>query len=716
MQGTTGPFLIAGLNSPGGEAWQRQTAIPVEEPGVNLPENAESAAQRQILDALPVLLFLERAGKIVYANAEARQMLGLAEGEWVPRPVEEVLWGLFPGTAEPQTQLAATRRGSPFHATMPQKGGRLIPVEGTYSLLDAALREAVIVAHPGGREKAPKSRLMDDVLASLPEAVAIEHGEHILYTNPAFTRMFGYAADEVGGGSLLKLIVPETRLYEHSMLLKTVDEHGTAMAETVRSNNRRELVDVSLQIAPLLVDGARVGYVYSFRDIGERKETEAKLQHDAMHDVLTGLPNRALFQDRLTLALSRRARRQDHTCGVLYVDMDHFKEINDGLGHAAGDALLRSVADRLRAVLRPQDSAARLGGDEFAVLVENILSAGDLETVANRLLAEMERPFDIFGNAVQSGASVGGAIAGAEHTSANHLMRDADYAMYRAKQTGGTRFEIFDKHLEICYTSQQERVRELRTVLEQRLFEFRFQPIFQLDNGRLEGFETSLWWQRSDGSVGGFGELKEAAEETGLSINLGRETLDAVCQQLQYWNRILPGNDLFLSMSLTSRQFYNPDLATQLLAALTASEADPSRLVLEVPESVLNENPDAAIAILQRVVDLNVRVAMNEFGSNLAPLNHLVRLPLDIIKLDRKLTAASVTGGRQQVVLGSFIHMVCTLGVKVVAEGIETAEQLAAISRMGCFSGQGPMLSPPLEAAWALKLAAARSAPVASGM
>ena len=165
-------------------------------------------------------IFLEQAGKIVFANTEARQMLGLAEGEWVTRPVEDVLWGLFPGTAEPQTLLTGTRKGSPFHATMPAKDGTLLPVEGTYSILDADQREAVIVAHPGGRERAPKSQLMEDVLASIPEAVAIEHGNHMLYTNPAFTQMFGYTAEEASGGSLRELIVPETRLTEHATLEK----------------------------------------------------------------------------------------------------------------------------------------------------------------------------------------------------------------------------------------------------------------------------------------------------------------------------------------------------------------------------------------------------------------------------------------------------------------------------------------------------------------
>lgn len=682
---------------------------------MNLPENADASEQRRILDALPVLVFLERGGTIVFANHEARQMLGLVEGEWVPRPVEEVLWGLFPGTAEPQTLLTGTRQGSPFHATMPAKSGRLLPVEGTYSVLDPELREAVIVAHPGGRERAPKARLMEDVLASIPEAVAIEHGDHLLYTNPAFTRMFGYESEEVSG-SLRELIVPETRLNEHATLLKAVDEKGGAMVETVRTAKSGDLVDVSLQVAPLLVNGARVGHVYTFRDIGDRKETEAKLQHDAMHDVLTGLPNRALFQDRLKLALSRRARRPDHTCGVLYLDLDRFKEINDALGHAAGDVLLKEVSQRLTAALRPQDSAARLGGDEFAVLVENLFAVSDLETVAHRILRELERPFEIYGRMIQSGASIGAAMAGPAHTAPELLMRDADLAMYRSKQAGGARLETFDRHLEVAVSSQQERERELRLVLERRLFEFRFQPIFQLVDGRLEGLETSLCWRRPDGTEEDLRELMETAEDTGLSITLGSETLEAACRQLRAWREVLGQTCPYLTVNTTARFFYNPDLLLQVGRALASSGADPSQLVLEIPESALNENPDAAIAILQRLVDANVRVAMDQFGSSLAPLNHLLRLPLDMVKLDRKLTPTAASTGRHQAVLEALIRLGRSLGVHVVAEGIESQEQLAALTRMGCASGQGAMLSAPLSPEHALRLAEARTIPIRRGV
>lgn len=672
---------------------------------MNLPENSDSPQQQEILDALPVLVFLERAGEIVFANVEARLLLGMTDEPWTPRPVEDVLWGLFPGTAEPRTLLTGTKHGSPFHATLPAKDGSLLPVEGTYSLLNPELREAVIVAHPGGREQTPRPRLMEDVLASLPEAVAIVHDGHVLYTNPVFTQMFGYTAEEASGANLRELIVPETRQNEHALLERTVDQHERATIETVRINRDGELVDVAMLAGPLLVNGAKVGYVFTFRDIGDRKLTEAKLQHDAMHDVLTELPNRALFTDRLTLALSRRLRRRDQTCGVLFLDLDRFKSINDTMGHAAGDVLLRAVSDRLRAVLRPQDSAARLGGDEFAILVENILSISDLDAVATRVLSEMLRPFEIFGNPVQAGASIGAAMAGPEHTSPELLIRDADFAMYTAKQAGGGRYEIFDKQMEGHVSIQLNRERELRDLVELHQFEVWYQPIYRLQTGKLEGFEALLRWRRADGSVDSFKELLPVAEDTGLSISLGRDTVETVCRQLHTWTQALPQSDLTLTINVSQRQFYHPDMVAQLKMALAATGVDGTRLLFEVSEGALNENPDAAVGILQRMVDCNVRIAVDNFGSSLAPLNLLARLPIDVVKLDPRLTVAATSTGRQLAVLESVIHIAHTLGMQVVAQGIETAAQLEAMSRMGCELGQGHLLSYAVDANRALHLA-----------
>jgi diguanylate cyclase (GGDEF)-like protein/PAS domain S-box-containing protein len=671
--------------------------IPWSKMNLNLPANSDSIQQQEILDALPVLVFLERAGKIVFANSEARQMLGLAEGEWIQRPVEEVLWGLLPGTAEPQTLLTATRRGSPFHATLPAMNGRLYPVEGTYSILDAELREAVIVAHPGGRERAPKSRLMEDVLSSMPQAVIIVHGKHALYTNPAFSRMFGYSADEVSGVNPTDLIVPETRKFESAMLEKAVDEKGQASIETVRMNRDGELIDVALLAGPLMVDGKKAGYVFTYRDIGERKQVEARLQHDAMHDVLTGLPNRALFIDRVSLALRRRTRRRDQSCGVLFVDIDRFKEINDSLGHATGDLLLVTVAERLRSALRPHDTAARLGGDEFGVLLESILAVSDMDSVANRIVQEMKRPFVIFGHSVDVGASIGAAMAGPDHLAPEMLLRDADLAMYRAKQEGGSRFAIFDKHLEMHVTSQQERERELRRVLDKKEYEIWYQPIYRLANGKIEGFESLLRWHRPDGSVESFRDLLPVAEDTGLSIGIGRETLDQASRQLLAWAEGLQRPDLTMTVNVTYRQFLHSGFVAQVKQTLEATGVDPTRLLFEVSETTLTENPDAAVAILQRLVDCNVRVAVDNFGSSLAPLNHLVRLPIDVVKLDPKLTVAATSAGRELALVESVIRLGHTLGVQVIAQGIETPEQMNALCRMGCELGQGHLLSYALD-------------------
>ena len=316
----------------------------------------------------------------------------------------------------------------------------------------------------------------------------------------------------------------------------------------------------------------------------------------------------------------------------------------------------------------------------------------------------MQTPFDIFGHAVDAAVSIGVAMAGPDHIGPELLVRDADLAMYRAKQDGGGRFEIFDKRLEIHATTQQERERELHEVLDKRQYEIWYQPIYRLMDGRIEGFESLLRWRRADGSVDSFRDLLPVAEDTGLSISLGRETVDTVCRQLQEWTSALQRPDLTLTVNLTYRQFYHPDMVGQLKKSLAATGIDPSRLLFEISETTLSENPDLAVAILQRLVDCNVRMAIDNFGSSLAPLNQLVTLPIDVVKMDPRLTVAATSTGRQLALVQSIVHLGHTLGVQVVAQGIETPEQLDALGRMGCELGQGYLLSYALEAAQAQKL------------
>ena len=558
---------------------------------------------------------------------------------------------------------------------------------------------------PDNSETAQLRLKVEDVLACIPDAVAVVRGTQAIYVNAAFTRIFGFSAEEVIGRNLREFIVPRSLRHEIVRVRKAVDEFGSASLETVRMNKDGRPLDVALEARPLVVNEERLGYVFAFREISERKRTEARLQHDALHDGLTGLPNRALFLDRLTLAFSRRSRSRRQNCGVLFLDLDRFKEFNDTLGHAAGDALLIAVAERLRGALRPQDTAARLGGDEFAILVEDILSVSAIEIVATRVLEAMERTYDVCGHTIHAGASIGVAIAGPDHAAPEQLIRDADFAMYRAKQNGGGRFEIFDKQLKVHVASLQEQEQELHQVLEKRLFEIWYQPIFRLQTGQLEGFESVLCWRRADGSMANLSDLLPIAEETGLSVGLGRETLEAVCRQLKNWAEVLPGNSLTLTINLTQRQFCLPDLITHVKKTLAASGAEPARLLFEVEECALSENPAAALAIFERLLGCNLRLAVDNFGSCLAPLNHLVQLPIDVLKLDPRLTLSATQAGRQVAVLESLIQLGLKLGVQVVAQGIESPEQLDALVRMGCELGQGPLLSPALQPSQAQELA-----------
>jgi diguanylate cyclase (GGDEF)-like protein/PAS domain S-box-containing protein len=672
---------------------------------VNLAENWDSPEQQAILDELPALVFLERAGSIVFANAEARHLLGCGNEKWAPRPIEEVLWGLFPGTAEPQTPLTGGQSSSPFHATLALRGGRLAPVEGTYCALGGELRDAVIIAQAVGRDRRPRPRLMEDVLASIPEAVVIVRGSRVLYTNAAFTRLFGYGADEISGGDLRSFIVPETRLHEHVMLEQAIVDYGRAALETVRLTKDGRLIDVAMQIAPLLVAGERAGQVLTFRDIGERKHVEARLERDAMHDVLTGLPNRALFYDRVTLALMRRARRREG-CGTLLLAVDDFEVINETLGHAAGDLLLVELGERLCACLRPQDTAARLGDQKFGILVENVLNVYDLEVVAKRVLTELGRPFDILGHSYPVNVCIGVSMAGMDDVTAESLLRDADLALYHARRAGGKRYEVFDRHMGIETNPLQDRERDLRQALSKRKFEIWYEPIFRLSSGELESFESILRFRRADGSIDTFNDLLPTAEETGLSISIGRETLETVCRQLRDWNNALPGNTLALTVNLTHRQFYHEDMTAQLTKILDSTNVDPSRLVLEIPETAVNERPDAALAIVQRIADCGVGVAVDQFGAGLAALNPLSRLPLQMVKMDTKLTIAAMKTGTQSALVDSVIRLGNAMGMQVAAQGIETQDQLNALRRMGCDLGQGPLFSEAVDAEGALEIAA----------
>lgn len=666
-------------------------------------DNAEFAQQRAVLDALPVPVFALRAGRVVFANLSACQRMGWETTAPLDLAYEDVFRSALPNcSADPENPewLSADH---PFQSILQRPRGHLEAVTGRCAPAHPALGDVLILLYPGQPALLPLT--VEEILNSLPDPLAILRGDNTAFVNSAFTRLFGFEAGELQGLRLTDLIVPDHLRHESSLVRKNVDEKGRAALDTVRKTKNGELIDVSLLASPLMVNGVCEGYLLIYHDIAERKRAENKLQYEAMHDPLTGLPNRTLFMDRLSLALSRRSRSAEQNCGVLFLDLDRFKEINDTMGHAAGDLLLIEVAARISRAVRPQDTAARLGGDEFAILAENIHNVADLQAVANRISSEAEQPYLIHGQTIHAPISIGAAISGSGQQTPESLVRDADYAMYRAKQAGGARNAIFDKNLAMEAAGRREREDALRSALESRHFVFFLDPIFRLENGKLEGFTLQLRWSRPDGALDNLGDLATLTEDAGISAALFKETAEAACGQILAWNTLLPHNDLTLAFSVSRRQFYSLSFVEQLCQTLSSTGISPAQLLLEVSENTLGEKPQAARAILKSIAAENLRVAVDHFGSSLAPINHLVRMPIDAVKLDPKIVTAIGGPGRQAAILESLIQLGRSLGVQVVADGIENPAQLETLRQLGCELGQGRYLSEALDADRATQLA-----------
>jgi Amt family ammonium transporter len=410
-------------------------------------------ALREFLDMLPCAAFIERSDQILPANPLARQIVGTSES----LPVNKVFMRGYPAPGDGYRQrfegLLQRAYGQPIQVSgavqaFPVAGGRarlvllLEGVEratgGSVANMGAAGGE---VGASSGSEGA--NSYLQDLFDSSPESMIIVQGTRILSANREFLHMFGYSLAQCVGGDTHDLIIPDGRHHESEILLHTVLATGRASMETVRRTSKGEDLDVSVNLARVRLGKDSMGLCITFRDIRLQKQTEARLQHASLHDSLTGLPNRVLFLDRVTLTMSRLKRRPDRNFAVVFLDVDHFKQVNDTHGHAAGDALLLAVAARLRTTLRPQDTVARFGGDEFALLLDEVGSAEEIARLANRIQNELQKPVDIGGKEAFVSASMGIAISSMEYASADEIMHDADLAMYRAKAAGKARHEFF---------------------------------------------------------------------------------------------------------------------------------------------------------------------------------------------------------------------------------------------------------------------------------
>ena len=437
------------------------------------------------------------------------------------------------------------------------------------------------------------------------------------------------------------------------------------------------------------------------RDATELKEVQRALIREATHDALTGLPNRGLLLDRLEHAVSRSARTGAELA-VLYIDLDRVKIVNDSLGHVAGDRLLIQVAQRLRDGLRTPDTVGRLGGDEFVVIAEDLEDARAGVELARRIVADIERPFDLDGVEAFVSASVGLAFLSDPDDTAETLLRDSDVAMYRAKQAGGCRYEIFDAAMRAWATERFEMEASLRHAIERDEFSVEYQPQVRAGSGELLGFEGLARWTRASGTVGP-DVFIPLAEETGLVAGIDAWVLEQACRQVVEWNghRAKIGEaPLRLAVNVCGRQLTQPGLLDVVGRMLEQTRLDPAWLTLEITESVLVQDPTAARMRLEALKELGIRVAVDDFGTGYSSLAYLQKFPLDSIKIDQVFVAdlAPSAVARDTTIIASIVSLAHALNFEVVAEGVQTPEQLETLTALGCDVVQGNFVSEPLTA------------------
>ncbi|HEX8636103.1 MAG TPA: EAL domain-containing protein [Pyrinomonadaceae bacterium] len=439
--------------------------------------------------------------------------------------------------------------------------------------------------------------------------------------------------------------------------------------------------------------------VFQIQDITDRKRAEEQLQHEAMHDVMTGLPNRAMFIDHLELAIARAQRNEARKFAVLYVDLDRFKIINDSLGHAVGDQLLKEVAVRLWKCVRAGDTVARLGGDEFVLLLEDIYEENEAIEVAERIKSELAASFTLNGREVFTTVSIGVASSWTSYHQAEGLIRDADAAMYRAKSLGKNRHEIYDSAMHAQVNDLLQMETALRMAVERNELVVYYQSIVDLETFKISGFEALVRWNHPERGFISPANFIPLAEETGLIVDIGEWVLRDACRQMERWQKIFPSDPpLFVSVNLSSKQFIQSDLIQRVTQIIEETKINPEGLKLEITESAVMDNVETATEMLKKLRALGIKLSIDDFGTGYSSLSYLHRFPIDTLKVDRSFVVNMSEDGENVEIVRTIVSLAQNLGMNVIAEGVETKEQLAALRKLGCENGQGYFFSKPVGA------------------
>ncbi|HEX8130302.1 MAG TPA: PAS domain S-box protein [Pyrinomonadaceae bacterium] len=516
--------------------------------------------------------------------------------------------------------------------------------------------------------------------------------------NKTGERITGYTREEAASLNIAQVIAPEHLTLALEMMARKewFDEASVYEVDIIAKDGRRVPLEVSTRL--VYQNGEPCGVQGIARDIAERKHTEAKLLHNAYHDALTGLPNRTLFTDHLQMAVERARRHTEFVFAVLFLDLDRFKNVNDSLGHTVGDHLLVALSRRLQHCLRPTDVVARLGGDEFAILLNDIgAQPGEAVSLAERVQQELMQPFNLGGHEVFTTASIGIALSTTGYETPEAVLRDADTVMYRAKAQGKARHEVFDQNMHARVVALLRLENDLRRAVERDEFRLQYQPIVSLDTGRVSGFEALARWQHPELGLIPPGDFIPVAEETGVIVELGQWVMEEACRQMRAWQSISPQHrHLKLSVNLSSRHFVQPDLYERIVEVLAQTGLAPNALQLEITESILMENAHTIVPLLSRLRELGVELAIDDFGTGYSSLSYLSRLkPIHTLKIDRSFISMGGDDHENAEIVRTIIMLARNMGKEVVAEGIETVEQLARLRMLDCAYGQGFLFSRP---------------------
>ena len=566
------------------------------------------------------------------------------------------------------------------------------------------------------RQLAERDQLFQLISENAVDMIAlIDSDGRRLYNSPAYQKVLGYSSEELKSTSSFDEIHPDDRPRVIRAAGKVYESgYGERMEYRIRHRDGSWRILESTASPVRNANGQIDKLVIVNRDITERKRTEELVAYKAFHDSLTDLPNRALFLDRLQHALILSKRYANYKFAVLVIDVDEFKIVNDSLGHRAGDELLIKIGQRLTSSVRRNDtvsrsigdtpcppvndaSLARLGGDEFAILLEDIRDPVGAVRIAERLLKEFEAPFAINQERIVISASIGIASSTGPNTCAEDLLRDADIAMYRAKRAGKGHCEVFDTTMHAAAVKRLTLEGDLRKALERREFRVYYQPIVSLQTGKIVGFEALTRWQRPQGILSPI-EFIAVAEETGIIIPMNRLLLREACERLRLWQAEFPCTPaLTMSVNMTAQEFAQPSLTSDVLKTLQETGVDPGCLQIEIKETIAMGDAEKSSPVLAQLKVLGVRLSIDDFGTGYSSLSRLRRIPVDTLKIDRAFIANMDSDQENLEIVRAIIMLAHNLGLKVVAEGTETQQQISQLNQLNCEMAQGYFFSRPAD-------------------